>query len=117
MKRILGILIIALSIPFFSFAQKAKKPAVVTENIAVSGVCGECKERIEKAAYIPGVKRAEWDKSTKQLTVSYKTSKTTLEEIEKSIATSGHDAGDIKASDSAYHQLPSCCAYKDGHDH
>ena len=117
MKRIFGILAISLSIPFFSNAQEVKKPKVATEHITVKGVCGECKERIEKAAYIPGVKRAEWDKTTKELTVSFKTSKTTIEAIEQNIANAGHDAGDIKASDSAYNELPSCCAYKDGHDH
>lgn len=117
MKRILSILAITLFFPLFSNAQEAKLPKVATEHITVRGVCGECKERIEKAAYIPGVKRAEWNKDTKELTVSYKTSKTTLEEIEKSIAAVGHDAGDIKATDSAYGQLPSCCAYKDVQDH
>jgi len=117
MKRILSLLAITISTTFFLNAQESKKPAVVTEHITVNGVCGECKERIEKAAYIPGVKRAEWDKNTKELTVSFRTSKTTLEAIETSIAAAGHDAGDIKASDSTYNNLPSCCAYKDGHDH
>lgn len=115
MKTLFSIIALFISIPFISFAQDQK--GTFTEHIQVSGVCGDCKERIEKAAYIPGVKRAEWNKDTKELTVTYKAPKTSLEKIEESIANAGHDAGEIKASDSAYQKLPSCCAYKEVADH
>ena len=95
-----------------SFAQSEKKK-VETKTVHVSGVCDDCKERIENAAYIPGVKRADWNKDKQQLTVSFKTDKVSLEQIEQSIANVGHDAGEIHATDSAYKKLPSCCAYKD----
>ena len=74
---------------------------------------------IEKAAYIPGVKRAEWDSHTQILTVIYRPSKTSVEKIETSIVAVGYDAGDMKATDEDYHKLPQCCAYReqDAHVH
>ncbi len=110
-SRISALLLILL-LPLSSvFAQKSK---VVTEKITVQGTCNMCKERIEDAAYIQGVKRAEWDKTSHQLTVTYKSEKVSLLEIEQSIAKTGHDAGAIKASEEHYQSLPNCCAYRDG---
>lgn len=113
MKRIAGV--IALIILSFtgSFAQEKKD--IATEKIKVSGTCGQCKKRIENAAYINGVKRAEWDKTTKVLTVTYKPSKTSVQKIEENIAHAGHDAGDVKATETDYNKLPECCAYKEEH--
>jgi copper chaperone CopZ len=111
MKRLLSLLAILMAVSTLTSAQGKKK--IITENIPVRGVCEDCKARIEKAAYLPGVKRAEWDPKTQNLKVSFKTSKVSLPEIEQSIARAGHDAGDIKATDSAYNHLPSCRAYKE----
>lgn len=111
MKRLLGIF--ALLFATFSFAVAQDKKEIVTEKIKVSGTCGQCKKRIENAAYIPGVKRAEWDKATKELTVTYRTSKTDLHHIEEHIAKAGHDAGEVKATAEDYSKLPECCAYKE----
>lgn len=113
MKRIISAVACLVFFAGISFAQNKKD--IITEKTIVKGTCGQCKNRIEDAAYINGVKRAEWDKNTKELTVTYRPSKTSLQEIEKRIAAAGHDAGSAKASDSAYNQLPECCAYK--HDH
>lgn len=110
MKKIFGIIALLLSFTF-AFAQGNKD--ITTEQIKVSGNCGDCKKRIEKAAYIPGVKRAEWDSKTQLLTVTYRPSKTSATQIETNIANAGHDAGDIKAPEEAYKKLPSCCAYKE----
>lgn len=116
MKRISGIIALLILSFTFSFAQEKKD--IVTEKIKVSGTCSQCKKRIEDAAYIGGVKRAEWDKTTKELTVTYKTSKTSLKKIEEHIAKAGHDAGEVKATEGDYNKLPECCAYKqDQADH
>jgi len=113
-------LIIFLSVIFFSgtlTAQQAEKD-VKTEKIMVSGSCSMCKKRIEKAAYVKGVKRAEWDKETKELTVTYKPSKTSTDEILKSIAATGHDSEKFTASKESYSKLPECCNYRTGNcDH
>ncbi len=115
MKRITGLIAFLIISIAPSFAQ-AKKD-ITTEKIRVNGTCGACKKRIEAAAYSPGVKLAEWDKTTKELTVTYRPSKTSLEKIEADIIATGHDAGEQKASDSSYQSLPPCCAYKDEHAH
>lgn len=114
MKNIIGF-IAALLIFSSSFAQQKKD--IQTDTIAVKGTCGQCKKRIENAAYIPGVKRAEWNVETKELVVTYRSSKTSVDEIEQHIADAGHDAGDVKAPADKYKELPSCCAYNDGHNH
>jgi periplasmic mercuric ion binding protein len=94
-----------------TYAQKA----VVTDTITVPGVCGQCKERIENAAFkVKGVKDATWNKKTKLLIVSYNATKTNKQQICKAVANSGHNAGDAIASDATYNKLPACCAYKHG---
>lgn len=109
-------LIIFLSI-FFSttslFAQ-SNDNGIVTEQYLVSGNCGECKERIEKAAYVKGVKLAEWNKQTKQLKVVYKSSKTSGEKILKSVAKAGYDSEKYTATEDDYEKLPECCYYRTG---
>lgn len=100
------------SSPISSFAQESSK--IRTETIKVKGVCSMCKKRIEDAAYIKGVKRADWDQKTQELKLVYNTDKTDLKTIEQSIARKGHDAGTILADKDQYKKLPSCCAYNDG---
>jgi hypothetical protein len=72
-----------------------------------------CKKRIEQAAFVKGVKRAEWDKETKMLSVIYRPSKTTTEAIAQSIAKVGHSSEKTEAPERAYKNLPECCQYKD----
>lgn len=115
MKRLTGIIALLIFSCTFSFAWQSSKD-IATEKVKVSGTCGQCKKRIEQAAYISGVKRAEWNKTTKELIVTYKPSKTTLRKIEEHIAQAGHDAGEVKASDNEYNKLPECCAYKQDHE-
>jgi len=85
---------------------------VTTSTISVKGNCGECKERIENAADIKGVKNAIWKEETQILTVIFDSKKVTLEQIEKTIAKSGHETVNQKADSSAYNTLPSCCKYQ-----
>lgn len=87
MKQIIFSLLAILMVSA-AFAQKSS--SVRTDTIQVSGVCERCKKIIENAAYIKGVKRADWNIQTQQLIVIY-TSKTSLYAIEESIAHAGHD--------------------------
>jgi len=82
-----------------------------TDTVKVSGVCGSCKKRIEKAAMEAGAASANWSDTTQMLTVKYDDAKTTLLAIEKKIASVGHDTRDVKASDDAYNKLDECCQY------
>lgn len=94
-----------------TFAQSKTK----TETIKVNGTCGQCKERIEEAAYtVMGVKKATWNKKTKLLTVIYNNSKTNIDAIATAEINIGHDANNLVAADSNYTKLPACCAYRSG---
>lgn len=89
-------------------AQEVKKIEEVT--IQTSAKCGDCKERIEGALnYVKGVKFAELNNDTKQVTVRYVTKKVSLEEIKAEIAAVGYDADDVKAEEEAIEKLPMCC--------
>lgn len=97
------------------YAQESKYK---TEEFNVHGVCNQCKERIENAAYIKGVKRCEWNKQTEKLTVVYNPQKVDLLKIHKSIAEAGHSTDKVEAEEATYQKLPQCCAYRDGvHKH
>ena len=103
------ILLIAFFISsLYAFAQSDIK----TETFKVEGNCGMCKKRIENAAYLKGVKRADWDKETKEITVVYRTSKTSSDAIHKSLAKAGHSTDKVEASEEDYKNLPQCCQYK-----
>ena len=109
MKHLVTIIIVST----FLATAIAKSPIVEIE-IEVLGVCNDCKERIEDAAYIKGVKFAEWNKHTKKLKVAFREDKIALDSIQKSIANIGHDTEKFKASEKAYNNLPGCCRYRDG---
>jgi len=97
----------------FSFKIQAQT-TVTTSTISVKGNCGECKDRIENAADIKGVKNAEWNEKAQLLSVTYDAKKVSLEQIEKAIAKSGHTTSHQKADTVAYKGLPDCCKYEKG---
>ena len=85
---------------------------IKTTTFSVKGNCDECKERIENAADIKGVKNAVWNEDKQALAVTYNADKVTVEQIEKAIAKSGHKTGNVKADSTAYKALPACCKYE-----
>ena len=109
MKHVILILTILVS----SFTLYAQGKDIKTETFKVEGNCSMCKKRIEKAAFVNGVKRAEWDKESHMLSVIYRPSKTNTEAISKSIAKAGHNTEAVEASVKDYKSLPTCCQYKD----
>lgn len=90
-----------------SFAQ----PALTDETIKVWGNCGMCKTTIEKAAKKAGAVKANWNKDSKELKVSYATEKTSGNKIQESIAKAGYDTQDLLGDNAAYKKLPACCHY------
>jgi copper chaperone CopZ len=82
-----------------------------TETIKVWGNCESCQARIEKAAKVDGVSKANWDSDTKLLTVVYNPSKISNDDIQKKVAAVGHDTEKFKGDDKAYSKLPGCCKY------
>ena len=111
MKTILYMIVFAFSI-FGSNVQAQDK--ISEDTIKVPGVCKMCKARIEEAALrSKGVKTAEWNQSTKLLSVIYRNDKTSKREIRETIEHIGHGYN-LKGEDSvAYLNLPYCCLYHD----
>ena len=108
MKKV--ILIFTLFITTLGFAQDKNKKA----NIEVDGVCGMCKDRIEKAAIrTKGVKSAVWSVDTHELKLIFDERKTDIKTISKSVATVGHDTKEIKATEEQYNSIHDCCKYRD----
>lgn len=99
--------LIAVFMGVSSYAQTTK-----TETFKVSGNCDMCKAKIEKAAKVEGVTKAEWNKTTKVMTVSYDASKIKVDDIHKKIAAVGYDTEKVKGDDAAYAKLHSCCKYR-----
>lgn len=79
----------------------------------VYGVCEQCKHRIEEAVKGKGVKSADWNVDTKQLSLSYNPSQTSVEKIQNRIVAAGHDLETKKAKDIVYNELPACCHYRE----
>jgi mercuric ion binding protein len=82
-----------------------------TETFKVSGNCGMCKNKIEKAAKEAGAKSAVWDVESKIITVTYKSSSTNTAKIQEKIAEVGYDNAGAKTTTEAYDKLHGCCKY------
>ncbi len=95
---------------FISFSQD-RSSKVETTKFEVKGVCDMCKERIENAALLKGVKWVEWDKATDTLTVIYRKDKLDILDVHKSVAEVGHTTDKVDCNMEAYNKLPACCAY------
>jgi len=111
-KYILSALII-MTLSATSYAQMSSNMVMTkTEVIKVSGKCETCKARIEKAAKVAGVTKADWNVKTKLLTLVYNPMKVKSDDVQKDIALAGHDTQKYKATDKAYNSLPGCCKYR-----
>ena len=104
--RIFSLLTLCLAIAQLSIAQKVK-----TETFNVSGECGMCKKKIEKAAKEAGATYAMWNQQTKQLKVTYNAAGTSSSSIQQKIAGVGYDTPQYKATEEAYNSLDQCCQY------
>jgi len=108
MKHI--IVIVLLGLGTMAFAQNKNAKA----SMEVDGVCGMCKERIEKAAIrTKGVKSAIWNVDTHELKLIYDERKTNVKAVAQKLAEVGHDTKDIKATEEAYMSVHPCCRYRD----
>lgn len=109
MKFLITTIVLFVSFVSFSQDQEIKKKEIAFE---VNGNCGMCKDRIEKALDIKGVKFAEWNKETHECKVIFDPRKISEEEVHKAIAKVGHDTEKERAPDEAYNSLHGCCLYE-----
>ena len=105
-NKLLPLIIILCFITYSSFSQTNKI------SFEVAGMCDMCKERIENALDIKGVKIAYWSVETKICNITYNSSKITEKEIHQAIAKVGHDTPMAKATEKAYEGLHQCCRYE-----
>lgn len=106
--------IILLSILFLNVSAQEKLKETKTISFKVSGNCEQCKNRIENAVDIKGVKFAEWDVKTQLLKVIYRSDKVSEEKIKQTLLNAGHDVENQKANEESYKKLPACCQYREG---
>lgn len=104
--KLIPFIAILLFVAQTGFAQKS-----TSEKIKVSGECGMCKKKIEKAAKDAGASYAVWSSETKILEVKY-AEPASNDNIQKSIADAGYDTPKYKATDEAYEKLSPCCHYE-----
>jgi cation transport ATPase len=108
MKKIVLILLFS---PLLIMAQGSQKK-IKKLQFKVEGNCKMCKKTIEKAALsIKGVKMAKWDIPSNELSLIYDPRKVQLSNIDLSIAQSGYDTSETKATEEDYDDLPVCCKY------
>lgn len=93
-----------------------QKVTYATDTLKVYGNCDMCKERIENACDVVGIKRASWDEKTQMLKVVYRPDKISIEEVHQLCANAGHATSKLKADEEAYEHLHHCCKYV-VHDH
>jgi copper chaperone CopZ len=100
-----------IAIMFLSFTTLMAEDFKI-EKFTVYGNCGMCESRIEKAAKsLDGVSKADWDKKTKMIEVTYDKNQIKVDDIHKAIADVGHDTEVETAKDDVYSNLPGCCQY------
>lgn len=109
MKKILLIAAILVGIQVQS---KAQSKSITDTTFNVAGICDMCKDRIEDAAYIKGVKLAEWTQDSQTLRLVFKNSKTSLKEVQKRISEAGHAMPNFPETEEGYANLPDCCKFK-----
>ena len=106
------ILFLVLTILFSTIILSKEK-----KEIKVSGNCGMCKKTIEKSLKIKEVYKADWNKKSKMLTVTFDEKKISLDSLEKRIAAVGYDTEHHKSMDEVYSELPECCLYRTVEEH
>lgn len=111
MKQILG-----LAVMMLFAAQSFAQDKLETITIKTSIVCDHCMEcddcgynidtHIRKAK---GIRKVKINPKESTVEVTYRTDKTTPEDIRIALSKSGFDADDVKADPNAYAKLDGCC--------
>ena len=103
----ISLLLISLSLS----ACSSPIPNAKIERYKVWGNCNMCQKTIEEASFKKKEAKAEWDKDTKIVSLTFDSTKTNADAILKRIAYSGYDNLKFLAPDDVYAKLPECCQY------
>lgn len=104
-------LIIAIPSLLLSTSCEGQIKNAKTATVKIDGNCEMCEKTIESAANQKKVASLDWNKDTKEATITYDDSKTNPDEILKRVALAGYDNEKFLAPDDAYAGLPGCCKY------
>ncbi|MBR9922961.1 MAG: TonB-dependent receptor [Bacteroidetes bacterium] len=95
-------------------ASHSDSPEGNETSIFVNGVCGMCKDRIEKAAKaVPGVKSATWDSHNRMLDLDVDRDVFSEDQLHWAVTAAGHDTREWLAPDDVYNNLADCCKYRE----
>ena len=84
-----------------------------TETFKVYGNCEMCEKTIEGSLKnVKGIEKADWNKDSKIMEVTFDSEVISLKEIKQKIADVGYDTDEVRSSDKAYNDLPGCCQYE-----
>jgi periplasmic mercuric ion binding protein len=112
MKNVILVLLVTF-VCFSSNAQEVKKNKNAKYTVEVNGNCEQCQKRIQKAALsVSGVKSASWNIESHQLSLILNEEKCSVLDVQKAVATVGHDTEAMKATKENYDNLHSCCKYE-----
>jgi len=113
MKNYQSIFLFSLFLLIFSNCNSQSKTESGKQKIEfkVWGNCEMCKETLETALDVKGIKSADWNMDSKKIKVEFDSEKISESKIHELIAASGYDTEKAKGSDKAYKDLPDCCQY------
>ena len=106
MKKLRNIILILV------FALRANAQTI-SDTIVVYANCEHCVDRIEGVLKpTAGILSARMDVSARKLFVSYNSQTITNDQIQKIVASIGHDTKNYRAADNTYKALPACCKFE-----
>lgn len=108
----LRIIVISLILGFTLNQSIAQSKTTIVDTLWVGGNCEMCKNRIENALDLKGIKKAKWTAKDQKLVLVYKPNKVKMENITQALLDIGHDVENLKAKDSVYATLHHCCKYR-----
>ena len=102
-------ILVSLLILFISFGSIASAQRKTEVKIKTNAECDKCKMEIEKLVKsVKGVKKATLDLTTKEITVTFVTKKTSVEGLRSAIACGGWEADDVKPNNKLNKDAPKC---------
>ena len=105
-------LFLFILILFSSFNLIGQKGEIEKTSFKVWGNCEMCKEKIESTvSKVQGIKSVKWNMVTQKINIKFYPDSSTINSIQKTIASIGYDTEKFKAKDVDYNGLHSCCKY------
>ncbi|HWZ21655.1 MAG TPA: heavy-metal-associated domain-containing protein [Cytophagaceae bacterium] len=104
-------IIVLSSFTILMFSCNQPQPKVGKDtSFYVRGNCAMCKERIEKSlTNKKGIIKSSWDVETKNLTVTYDSTKINEGKIQQIVANAGHETKTVVSPQAVHDALPECC--------